>query len=100
MKKTRSFLIIPLVVMLLFSISSCNSKITGHQIVGKWEHDGHIFEFGSDGYVKNENNKYPFSVTNEKITIDKNGEALVLDYTINTNGTLTMNGLIYYPLKK
>ena len=87
-----------IIIALLLSAAACNSKVTGHQIVGKWEHDGHVFEFCSDGFVKTDNDRFPFSVTNEKITIDKNGQAIIIDYTINNNGTLTMNDLIYYPI--
>jgi len=98
--KMRKIALSVVLSILIICITACNSKVTGHQIVGKWEHDGHVFEFCSDGFVKTDNDRYPFSVTNEKITIDRNGEAFVLDYSINHNGTLTMNGLIYYPITR
>lgn len=50
--------------------------------------------------MKNGDKKYKYSVTEKKITIDKNGKAVVLDYAINSNGTMTMNELIYYPVRK
>jgi hypothetical protein len=50
--------------------------------------------------MKKGDKKYKFTVTDKKVTLDKNGKAVVLDYTINSNGTLTLNGLIYYHVKK
>lgn len=93
--------IISLFLFILFlTLTSCNSQLKGHQIVGKWEHDGHFIEFSADGYLKKGDLKYPISVSEEKIIVDKQGEAISLDYSINANGTLTMNGLIYYPVRK
>lgn len=84
----------------IFVLCGCHSKTTGHRIVGVWEHAGNRIEFSDDGFYKKGDKKYPFTVTENKVTIDKNGEALVVEYTINSNGTLTMNGMIYYPVNK
>jgi len=78
----------------------CASKVEGHQIIGTWEHEGNIIEFDTDGFLKKGDEKYRFSVTDNTITIDNHGEATTIDYTINSNGTLTMNGIIYYPITK
>lgn len=94
----KSLFLLFLVCILL--LSSCHSKTVGHRIVGVWEHAGNRIEFSDNGYYKKGDMKYPYTVTEKKITIDKNGEALVVEYTINPNGTLTMNGLIYYPINK
>ncbi len=87
------------VLSILFLIA-CNSNVTGHQIVGIWEHEGNRIEFTDKGYFKKGNEKYTYFVDEKQVTIDNNGEAMVIDYSINPNGTLTMNGLIYYPVSK
>jgi len=89
-----------LIILLVLSTVGCRSKVLGHEILGVWEHDGNIIEFCTDGYVKKGSEKYEFSVANGKVTIDQNGEAMILDYVINSNGTMTMNGLIYYPVTR
>ena len=99
MKKTKHTILLFLFIF-LFVLSSCNSELKGHQIVGKWEHNGHFIEFSADGYLKKGDRKYSISVNEEKIIVDNQGEAISLDYSINSNGTLTMNGLIYYPVRK
>ncbi len=50
--------------------------------------------------MKKGDKKYKYTVTDKTVTIDKNGKADVCEYTINTNGTMTFNGLIYYPVRK
>ncbi len=84
----------------LLIFSGCHSKVMGHEILGRWEHNGSIIEFRNDGYFIKGDEKYEFAVTNDKVTIDENGNATILDYAMNSNGTLTMNGLIYYPVPK
>lgn len=91
------FLLFILCTVLLLG---CHSNLVGHQIVGVWEHDGNRIEFGTDGYLKKGDQKYAYTVTEEKVTIDNNGEATVVEYSINSNGTMTMNGMIYYPVSK
>lgn len=91
-------------VYFVFSVavtSGCGvTQTIGHRILGKWEHDGNIYEFRSDGKFVYGSKAYDFSVNAEKVTIDKQGEALTFDYTINNNGTLSMNGIIYYPVRR
>ncbi|MBE6718092.1 MAG: hypothetical protein E7574_02395 [Ruminococcaceae bacterium] len=87
-------------ILICLFLSSCASKVAGHQIVGVWEHEGNVIEFCTDGTFKKGKEKYKFSVTEDKVTIDNKGEAMVIEYAINSNGTLTMNGLIYYPVTK
>lgn len=94
----NKFILVILACILL--LSSCHSKITGHRILGIWEHENNRIEFTENGYMKKGDKKYKFTVTDKKVTLDKNGKAVVLDYTINSNGTLTLNGLIYYHVKK
>ena len=89
-------LLLPIITAIL--LVSCATQLTGHQVLGKWEHGGSMIEFTEEGYFVKGSEKYPFSVDEEKITIDNNGEALVVDYKINSNGTMTMNGIIYYPV--
>lgn len=98
MKKLFTLLFFIFVCVLV--LSCCHSKTVGHRIVGVWEHAGNRIEFSDNGYYKKGDQKYPYTVTEDKITIDKEGEALVVNYTINPNGTLTMNGMIYYPVNK
>lgn len=98
--QTKKLILLFFTFTIFIFASSCNSRLKGHQIVGVWEHDGHYIEFSSDGYLKKGDQEYPISVNEEKITVDKQGEAVVLEYSINSNGTLTMNGLIYYPVTK
>ena len=99
--KNLKFLVLLFILLaLLLVVTSCKAKITGHQILGVWEHNGSKIEFSDDGYFKKGNEKYEFSVTEKQVTIDNNGEAMILDYALNSNGTLTMNGLIYYPVSK
>ena len=92
-------LIIPIFISLTL-LFGCASKVEGHQIIGKWEHEGNIIEFSTDGFFKKGDEKYRFSVTDNTVTIDNHGEAMIIKYAINSNGTLTMNGLIYYPITK
>lgn len=89
-------------IICLFSIFllSCNTNLSGHELIGIWEHDGNRIEFTSNGYFIKGNEKYTFSVNENKITIDENGLAMTVEYTVNTNGTLSMNNLIYYPVRK
>ena len=92
-----------IIILSFFTIiilTSCHSKTVGHRIVGIWEHAGNRVEFTTSGYMKKGDIKYPYTVTDKNVTIDDNGEALVVEYTINPNGTMTMNGIIYYPVKK
>ena len=95
--KYLSLLIIIILSVLLFSCSR-DSGLTGHRILGVWEHNGSVIEFCDNGKLINGSEKYTFSVTDEKIIIDNNGEAMELEYYFNSNGTMTMNGLIYYPV--
>ena len=96
-KKFNRLLPLLLVFFLLFS---CAGSLKGHEIVGVWEHAGSRIEFTAKGKFIKGNEKYDFSVSENKITIDNDGEAMVIDYSLNSNGTLTMNGLIYYPVRK
>ena len=89
-----------LFLLALCLLTSCHSKTVGHRIVGIWEHDGNRVEFTTSGYMKKGDAKYPYTVTDKNVTIDDNGKALVVEYMINPNGTMTMNGIIYYPVKK
>lgn len=98
LKKNKNMLLV-LALIPLILLSSCHSNVTGHQIVGVWEHHGNRIEFTDKGYFKKGKEQYPFTVNEKKVTIDNHGEAMVLDYSINSNGTLTMNGLIYYPVR-
>ena len=99
--KRRFILLFSVVLFVcIFFLTCCQSNVVGHQIVGVWEHEGEQIEFRTDGYMKNGDKKYKYTVTEKKVTIDKDGEAVVLEYTINSNGTMTMNGIIYYPVDK
>lgn len=99
--KNLKFLIFLFIFLAVFMLlTACKTKLTGHRILGVWEHNGSLIEFSDDGYFKKGNEKYSFSVNEKQVTIDNNGEAMVLDYFLNSNGTLTMNGLIYYPVSK
>ena len=98
--KYKKVVIILCLLIFALVITACSTNLTGHRIVGIWEHDGNRIEFTADGHFKKGKEKYTFSVTEEKVVIDNNGEALSLDYSINSNGTLTMNGIIYYPVSK
>lgn len=91
-------LLLSVALCILFLFTSCSSDITGHRIVGIWEHEGNRIEFTNKGWFKKGSEKYPFSVNEKSVTIDNNGEAMTVDYSINANGTLTLNGLIYYPI--
>ena len=97
-KKVKT--VLSLFLICLLTLCACHSKVQGHRVVGVWEHDGSFIEFNKDGYFINGDKKYHFTATEDKITIDKNGEALVVEYTMNSNGTLTMNGLVFYPVRK
>ena len=101
-KRNKILFIVSLLLSLLFILSACTSasSLKGHRILGVWEHNGSKIEFCDNGYVIKGNEKYAFSVNDKEVTIDNNGEALVLDYSVNSNGTMTMNGLIYYPVSK
>ena len=96
---SKCFFILLSILLVCFMLLSCQSKVIGHQIVGKWEHAGSIIEFCTNGYFKKGDQKYKYTVTEKNVTIDKNGKAVVVKYTINSNGTLTMNNLIYYPVR-
>ena len=101
-KKTVSplfFRLFPLLLCIMFLIS-CSAPLKGHEIVGVWEHAGSKVEFTDKGKFIKGKEKYDFSLSENKITIDNNGEAMVIEYSLNSNGTLTMNGLIYYPVRK
>lgn len=98
LKKYFCFYLILLIIV--FCLCACSANLTGHKIVGIWEHEGNRIEFTDNGYFKKGKEKYTFSVTDSQVTIDTGGEAMTLDYSINANGTLTMNGIIYYPVGK
>ncbi len=94
MKKIFAFFML----MIIITLIGCQSKLVGHQIIGVWEHGESKIEFKTNGYFYKGNEKYKFTVTDKKVTIDKKGEDMVVDYTINSNGTLTFNNIIYYPV--
>ncbi len=100
LKFVRYAIVFLLIVALIFVFAGCHSNLTGHQIVGIWEHDGNRIEFTDKGWFKKGSEKYSYSVNEKKVTIDNNGEAMELDYSINSNGTLILNGLVYYPVSK
>ena len=96
--KLKAFAAVILTALLL--LSSCHTSLTGHQIVGVWEHHGNRIEFTDKGWFLKGEEKYRFSVTEKQVTLDNDGEAMEMDYSVNSNGTLTLNGLIYYPVSK
>lgn len=100
LKFVRYAIVFLLISALIFVFAGCHANLTGHQIVGIWEHDGNRIEFTDKGWFKKGSEKYSFSVNEKKVTIDNNGEAMELDYSINANGTLNLNGLVYYPISK
>ena len=100
LKIVRRTFIFMLIAALALVFVGCQSNLTGHQIVGVWEHDGNKIEFTDKGWFKKGSEKYTYSVNEKKVTIDNNGEAMEVEYSINSNGTLIFNGLVYYPVSK
>ena len=100
LKFVKRTIILLLIGTFIFVFSGCHSNLTGHQIVGVWEHEDNRIEFTDKGWFKKGSEKYSYSVNEKKVTIDNNGEAMELDYSINANGTLNLNGLVYYPVSK
>ena len=93
--------LLPLMLLMCVMINaSCSANFSGHELVGVWEHDGNRIEFTKNGYFVKGDEKYTFSVNENKITIDEKGDAMTVEYHVNTNGTLTMNNIIYYPVRK
>ncbi|MBR5322413.1 MAG: hypothetical protein IKU48_02565 [Clostridia bacterium] len=100
LKFVKRIFILYLVALMIFIFSGCHSNLTGHQIVGIWEHAGNKIEFTDKGWFKKGNEKYTYTVNEKKVTIDNNGEAMEIEYSVNSNGTLIFNGLVYYPVSK
>lgn len=100
LKTIKHIFVAVLILVLILVLPSCHSNLTGHQIVGIWEHEGNRIEFTDKGWFKKGSEKYSYSVNEKKVTIDNNGEAMELDYSINSNGTLILNGIVYYPVSK
>lgn len=100
LKFVRYTFVIAVVIVLIFVFTGCHSNLTGHQIVGVWEHDGNRIEFTDKGWFKKGTEKYTYSVNEKKVTIDNEGEAMEVEYYVNSNGTLVFNGLVYYPVSK
>ena len=87
-----------LILLTLLTAQSCDRGLTGHEIVGRWEHAGEIYEFRDDGTFVHGNESYPYSVSGRTVTLDRNGSAAVFEYSLNPNGTLRLGELIYYPV--
>ena len=89
-----------LLLICIIAFTACGANFNGHELVGIWEHDGNRIEFTKHGYFIKGEEKYPFSVNENKITIDEKGAAMTVEYSINANGTMTMNGIIHYPVQR
>ncbi len=94
MKKT----VILLLFACLLSLVACDHALTGHEIVGRWERAGEIYEFRDDGTLIHGDSVYPYSVSGKEVTVDRDGNAVVLTYSLDPNGTLRLGDFVYYPV--
>lgn len=95
MKKKTLLLLLPALFSLLVS---CDHGLTGHEIVGRWERAGEIYEFCDDGTLIHGDCVYPYSVNGKEVTVDRDGNAVTLTYSLNPNGTLRLGDFVYYPV--
>jgi hypothetical protein len=89
-------------------MSSCSypasdSKLPS-SIVGKWEHAGHVYEYKNNGKLLYDGNTLKYEILEDgKIHIIKDKDtgierSYVFDYSMNSDGTLTVNEVEYFPV--
>jgi len=71
-------------------------------VVGKWEHGGHVFEYSDDGKLLYDGETMKYEIidgdTLRVIRNDGTERDYYFDYNFNTDGTLTVNEVKYFPV--
>ena len=99
-----SYICIGLFLISSVFLNSCAQLQTEipNAVVGKWEHSGHVFEYSSDGTLSYDGEAMKYEIidgdTLRVMRNDGTERDYYFDYTFNSDGTLTVNEVKYFPV--
>lgn len=99
-KKTNLYSYIILMILCMLLLSSCRIRYVPNSLAGKWEHNGHVYEYTNSGKLYYDKIELEYEVMENgklRITNKKMDYTAMFDYHINDNGTLTVNGVNFFP---
>lgn len=92
------FAFIAAAALSLALLTGCGGAEVPDELVGSWERCGETYVFTSGGNLRYPGGSLRYEASNNGIMVydDERGREYELEYTVNADGSMTLNGVSFY----